>query len=342
MHVHIAGWLILIALVIALLTVDFVGHVRSPHAPSLKEAAIWSASYMSLAVLFGFLVWYFWDLKYATQYWAGWVTEWSLSLDNLFVFVIILAAFKVPRAYQQKVLLIGIVLSLIFRFIFIVIGVVVIERFSWVFYLFGAFLLWAAIKQAREGIEKPEHDEEEEYHDNLMTRMVRKVFPTTDGFVSDKMLHRHGGKTFITPMLLVIIAVGTADVMFAVDSIPAIFGLTSEPYLVFAANAFSLLGLRQLYFLIDGLLERLAFLHYGLAAILGFIGVKLILHALHENSLSFINGGEGIHVYEPGTEVSLIYILVVLGITVVASLIYSRRERTSTTDSVPHPDSTSR
>ncbi|OKL50030.1 TerC family protein [Boudabousia marimammalium] len=325
MSVHIYGWLLLIALVIVLLTVDFVGHVRSPHAPTLKEASIWSASYIALAVTFGFIVWFFWGFNYATQYWAGWVTEWSLSLDNLFVFVIILAAFRVPRAYQQKVLLIGIVLSLIFRFVFILIGVVVIERFSWVFYLFGAFLLWAAIKQAMEGLEQPSEDQEE-YHDNLLTRWVRKVFPVTEGFVSDKMLHRHSGKTYITPMLLVILAIGTADVMFAVDSIPAIFGLTKEPFLVFAANAFSLLGLRQLYFLIDGLLERLAFLHYGLAAILGFIGVKLVLHALAENTLPFINGGEPTHLWEPSTEFSLIFIVVVLSATVVASLIYSRKQ----------------
>ncbi|OKL47648.1 tellurium resistance protein TerC [Boudabousia liubingyangii] len=326
MDVHILGWLGLAAIVIALLTVDFVGHVRSPHAPSMKEAATWSAAYIALAVSFGFLIWGIWDLNFATQYWAGWITEWSLSLDNLFVFVIILGAFRVPREYQQKVLLIGITLSLIFRFVFILVGVVIIEKFVWVFYIFGAFLIYTAIKQALEGVETGEH-EDEEYKEAFLTRAARRVFPTTNGFVSDKMLHRHNGKTYITPMLLVIIAVGTADVMFAVDSIPAIFGLTKEPFLVFAANAFSLLGLRQLYFLIDGLLERLAYLHYGLAAILGFIGVKLVLHALHENSLPFINGGEGIHVWEPSINFSLAYIVVVLGVTIIASLLRGRREK---------------
>ena len=319
------AWLGLGALVVVLLTIDFVGHVRSPHAPTMKEASTWSLAYIGLAVAFGFVIWWMWDLPHATQYWAGWVTEWSLSLDNLFVFVIILAAFKVPREYQQKVLLIGIVLSLVFRFVFILVGVAIIERFAWIFYIFGAFLLYTAIKQAMEGVETGEAAEGE-YHENAMTRWARRIFPTTNGFVSDKMLHRHDGKTYITPMLLVIVAVGTADVMFAVDSIPAIFGLTKVPFIVFAANAFSLLGLRQLYFVIDGLLERLAFLHYGLAAILGFIGVKLVLHALHENNLPFINGGQGIHVWEPGIEFSLIYIVVVLGITIIASLVYSRKK----------------
>ncbi|AOZ72583.1 tellurium resistance protein TerC [Boudabousia tangfeifanii] len=331
MEVPLLAWLGLSAIIIALLTVDFVGHVRSPHAPSMKEAGTWSAAYIALAVSFGFIVWGMWDLNHASQYWAGWVTEWSLSLDNLFVFVIILAAFKVPRAYQQKVLLIGIVLSLIFRFIFILLGVVIIERFAWVFYIFGIFLIYTAIKQAMSGVEEGHSEEEasEEYQDNALTRFTRKILPTTDGFVGDRMLVRRDGKTYITPMLLVIIAVGTADVMFAVDSIPAIFGLTKEPFLVFAANAFSLLGLRQLYFLIDGMLERLAFLHYGLAAILGFIGVKLILHALHENNLPFINGGEGFHVWEPSIGFSLGFIVVVLTITIITSLVYSKNKAKS-------------
>ncbi|MBV7363651.1 TerC/Alx family metal homeostasis membrane protein [Actinomycetaceae bacterium TAE3-ERU4] len=325
MEVSLLAWFALSALVISLLVVDFVGHVRSPHAPTMKEASLWSLAYIGLAVSFGFLIWGFWDSTHAIQYWAGWITEWSLSLDNLFVFVIILSAFRVPREFQQKVLLIGIVLSLVFRFIFILVGVVIIERFVWIFYIFGSFLLYTAIKQAMEGIESGGQGEEE-YKENLMTRLARKIFPTTNGFVSDRMLHRHDGKTYITPMLLVIIAVGTADVMFAVDSIPAIFGLTKVPFIVFAANAFSLLGLRQLYFVIDGLLERLAFLHYGLAAILGFIGVKLVLHALKENNLPFINGGEHIDVWEPSPNFSLVFIIVSLSITIIASIIYSSRK----------------
>lgn len=320
---HLAGWISLIAIVITLITIDIVGHVRTPHAPTLKEAGTWTAGYVALAVSFGFIVWYFWGLEYAGQYWAGWITEWSLSLDNLFVFVIIIAAFRVPREYQQKVLLSGIIIALVLRFFFILIGAQLIAQFSWIFYIFGLWLIWTAISQVREATENHEHHDGD-YEEPLFVRATRKVFPVTDGFLSDKLLHRHGGKTYLTPMLLVIIAVGSADLMFAFDSIPAIFGLTSEPYLVFAANAFALLGLRQLYFLIDGLLERLVYLHWGLAAILGFIGVKLILHAMHENNLSFINGGEGFHVPEIGIPASLAFIVITLLITVIASVWKSR------------------
>lgn len=320
---HLAGWISLIAIVITLITIDIVGHVRTPHAPTLKEAGTWTAGYVALAVSFGFIVWYFWGLEYAGQYWAGWITEWSLSLDNLFVFVIIIAAFRVPREYQQKVLLSGIIIALVLRFFFILIGAQLIAQFSWIFYIFGLWLIWTAISQVREATENNEHHDGD-YEEPLFVRATRKVFPVTDGFLSDKLLHRHGGKTYLTPMLLVIIAVGSADLMFAFDSIPAIFGLTSEPYLVFAANAFALLGLRQLYFLIDGLLERLVYLHWGLAAILGFIGVKLILHAMHENNLSFINGGEGFHVPEIGIPASLAFIVITLLITVIASVWKSR------------------
>ena len=321
MDVHILGWLGLGALVIVLLTVDFVGHVRNPHAPTIREAAGWSAAYVSLAARFGLVIWWIYGSVYSCQYYAGWVTEWSLSLDNLFVFVIIMAAFRVPRAYQQEVLLAGIVIALVLRLVFILLGAALINQFAWVFYIFGLFLIWTAISQAMEGVSNAE---EEEYEENTVTRWIRKIFPTTDGFVGGKLLHRHAGKTYITPMLIVIIAIGSADVMFAVDSIPAIFGLTKEPYIVFAANAFSLLGLRQLYFLIDGLLERLVFLHYGLAAILGFIGLKLVIHALAENNLSFLNGGQPIHLIpEPSIAVSLGYIVCVLVITTVSSLVYS-------------------
>ncbi|MDO5060343.1 MAG: TerC family protein [Actinomycetaceae bacterium] len=329
MDVHLAGWLILIGLVIALITVDIVGHVRTPHAPTLKEAASWTAGYVTLAVSFGFVVWYFWNLDYATQYWAGWITEWSLSLDNLFVFVIIIAAFRVPREYQQKVLLSGIIIALVLRFFFILIGAQLINQFSWIFYIFGLWLIWTAISQVREAT-GGHHENDEDYVEPLFVRVTRKVFPVTDGFLSDKLLHRHGARTYLTPMLLVIIAVGSADLMFAFDSIPAIFGLTSEPYLVFAANAFALLGLRQLYFLIDGLLERLVYLHWGLAAILGFIGVKLILHAMHENTVSFINNGEHFDVPEIGIPMSLSFIVVTLTLTVVASIWKSRSDATKT------------
>ncbi|WP_072341613.1 TerC family protein [Actinomyces urinae] len=324
MHVHALGWIMLAVIILALIIVDIVGHVRTPHEPTLKEAAVWSVAYILLGVVFGFVVWFFWDLQYAGEYWAGYITEKSLSLDNLFVFVLIISAFRVPRKYQQKVLLYGIVMALVMRLIFILIGAAIIEKFAWIFYIFGIWLLYTAYSQVREGIQGDE--EEDEYKEPGFVRLVRKVFPVTDGFLSDKMLHRHAGRTYLTPMLLVIIALGSTDIMFAFDSIPAIFGLTKEPYLVFAANAFSLLGLRQLYFLIDGLLERLVYLHFGLAAILGFIGVKLVLHALHENNLPFINSGMPFNVPEIGIPASLGFIGGTLLITVVASMLKTRAD----------------
>lgn len=329
MDVHVSAWIGLTLLVIGLLAVDFVGHVRAAHEPTIKEAARWSAAYVALAVAYGFGVWALWGLRYASEYWAGWVTEWSLSLDNLFVFIIIIAAFRVPRAYQQEVLLGGIILALVFRFAFIMVGATLVNRFAWIFYIFGAFLIYTAIAQARQGTDA----DDEEYKENRLTRLVRRVFPMTDGFVGGRLLVRHRGKTFITPMLVVMIALGSADIMFAVDSIPAIFGLTREPFIVFSATAFSLLGLRQLYFLIDGLLEKLIYLHYGLALILGFIGVKLILHAIAENNLPFINGGNHIEgIWEPSIGFSLAYIIAVLVVTTAASLWATRKRRVIAAD----------
>ncbi|MPV37637.1 TerC family protein [Georgenia subflava] len=325
MEVHALGWIGLIALIVVMITVDIVGHVRTPHAPSLKEAAWWSVAYVAMALVFGLIVWGVWGSTYGGEYFAGYVTEKSLSVDNLFVFVIIIAAFKIPRKYQQEVLLAGIIIAIVLRAVFIALGAAAIENFTWIFYIFGAFLIYTAIAQARQGVEKP--DETEEYHENGFVRLVRRVVPVTEGFVGGKLIHRHSGKTFITPMLLAIIAIGSADILFAVDSIPAIFGLTQEPYLVFAANAFSLLGLRQLYFLVDGLLDKLVYLHYGLAAILGFIGLKLVVHALHENELGFINGGEPwLAIPEPGIAVSLAWIVGVLAITVIASLARNKKD----------------
>ncbi|SDN65058.1 tellurite resistance protein TerC [Actinomyces ruminicola] len=324
--VHALGWLALAAIIITMITIDIVGHVRTPHEPTLKEAAQWSIGYIAMAVVFGGIVWAVWGSTYGQEYFAGYITEKALSIDNLFVFVIMIAAFRVPRKYQQEVLLAGIIISLVLRFAFIMAGAALIANFSWVFYLFGAWLLWTALSQALEGVEEPDAHEDEEYHPTGLVRLVAKVVPMTDGFVGGKLIHRHAGRTMITPMLLCVIAIGTADVMFAVDSIPAIYSLTSEPYLVFAANAFSLLGLRQLYFLIDGLLDRLIFLHYGLAAILAFIGLKLVNHALHTNELPFINGGEPWEVIpEPDIGFSLGFIVVVILITVAASMLVSRR-----------------
>ena len=326
MDVHALGWLALVAIILIMITIDIVGHVRTPHEPTMKEAAWWSVAYIAMAVVFGGIVWAFWGPVYGQEYFAGYITEKALSVDNLFVFVIMISAFRVPRKYQQEVLLAGIVIALVLRLVFILAGAALIENFSWVFYFFGAWLLWTAFSQAREGVEEPS-DHELEYEPSRFVRFISRVVPITEGFVGGKLIHRHAGRTMITPMMLCIIAIGTADVMFAVDSIPAIYSLTREPYLVFAANAFSLLGLRQLYFLIDGLLDRLVYLHYGLAAILGFIGLKLINHALHENEVPFINGGEHWDaIPEPSIGASLGFIVVTIVITVVASILKSRTD----------------
>ena len=318
MDVHILGWIGLAAIILTLIVIDIVGHVRTPHEPTTKEAAVWSVAYIGMALVFGG--------GFAQEYLAGYITEKALSIDNLFVFVIMMSSFKVPRKYQQEVLLAGIVIALILRLIFILAGAALIENFSWVFYFFGAWLLWTAFSQAREGVQEPD-DDDEEYRPSGFVKFVARVIPMTDGFVGGKVIHRHAGRTMITPMMLCIIAIGTADVMFAVDSIPAIYSLTSEPFLVFSANAFSLLGLRQLYFLIDGLLDRLVYLHYGLAVILGFIGFKLIVHALHTNEVPFINGGQEWHaIPEASIGVSLSVIISTVLVTVIASVLKSRAD----------------
>lgn len=323
MNVPVWVWAVTVVAILAMLAVDYVGHVRTPHAPSLREATRWSIVYVAIAVVFGLVVWAVWGGQYGGEYFAGYVTEKSLSVDNLFVFVLIMTSFRVPREYQQKVLLIGITIALVMRTVFIVAGAALIANFSWIFYLFGAFLVWTAIAQARHSAQ-----DDEEYKENGVLRLTRRLLPTTDSYVGDRMVTRIDGKRFVTPMLIVMIAIGSADLLFAVDSIPAIFGLTQETYLVFTANAFSLLGLRQLYFLIDGLLDRLVYLNYGLAAILGFIGIKLIIHALHTNELAFINGGHEVHaIPEIPTALSLGFIVVVLAITTVASLLRDRADR---------------
>lgn len=316
-------WAVTVAAIVGMLVFDFVGHVRTPHAPSLKEAGTWSAVYIGIAVVFGLLVFAFAGAQYGGEYFAGYITEKSLSVDNLFVFVLIMASFGVPRELQQKVLLFGIAFALALRTIFIFIGAAAIENFSWVFYLFGAILIYTAYVQAKSG----GHNSDEEYKENAVLRLTRRVVPTTDEYHSDKMTTRIDGKRYITPLAIALIAIGSADIIFAVDSIPAIFGLTEETFLVFAANAFSLLGLRQLFFLIDGLLDRLVYLAYGLAVILGFIGVKLVIHALHTNELSFVNGGEHITVIpEIPTWLSLLVILVTLIVTTWASLAKNKRD----------------
>ena len=323
MTVPVLAWVLTIAAILGMLAIDYVGHVRKAHTPSLREAALWSAAYVGVALAFGVVVWAVWGGDYGEQYLAGYITEKSLSVDNLFVFVLIMSSFRVPREYQQKVLLIGITIALVLRTVFILLGAAAIANFSWVFYVFGVFLVWTAIAQLRHA-----KDDDEEFTENAVLRFVRRVLPTTDTYVGDRLTTRVDGKRFITPMLIVMVAIGSADLLFAVDSIPAIFGLTEETFLVFAANAFSLLGLRQLFFLVDGLLDRLVYLAYGLAAILGFIGIKLLVHAMHTNELPFLNGGRHITVVpEIPTELSLGVIVAVLTITTVASLHRDRRLR---------------
>ncbi|GAA2248900.1 TerC/Alx family metal homeostasis membrane protein [Rarobacter faecitabidus] len=322
MVVPVWAWALTIAVIIAMLAVDFVGHVRTPHAPKLKEAALWSAIYVAIALAFGLIVWVAWGSTFAGEYYAGFITEKSLSVDNLFVFVLIMSSFRVPREYQQKVLLFGIVIALILRTVFIVVGATVIAHFSAIFYLFGAFLLYTAWTQIRGS----GHDPEEGFKENGFLRLMRRILPTSDGYIGDRMFARQHGKFVATPMFIVILAIGSADLLFAVDSIPAIFGLTQETFLVFTANAFALLGLRQLFFLLDGLLDKLVYLSYGLGAILAFIGAKLVIHAMHTNEVPFINGGEHITaIPEVSTAVSLGVIVGVLVLTTVLSLTIGRR-----------------
>ncbi|UEA59309.1 TerC family protein [Gordonia otitidis] len=327
MNVSPTVWAITCVVILGLFVFDFFAHVRVPHAPSLRESGTWSAIYISIAVLFGLFVWWQWGGTYGGEYFAGYVTEKALSVDNLFVFVIIMSKFAVPREYQQKVLLLGIVMALVMRGAFIAVGAAAINAYSWVFYLFGAFLIFTAVKLLRESDDPVEHEEERE---TRLERFLKKRLRTSDEYDSDKLFTRIDGKRWATPMLMVLIVIGFTDVLFALDSIPAIYGLTQEPYLVFTANAFALMGLRQLYFLLGGLLDRLVFLSYGLSFILGFIGVKLVLHALHENTLPFVNGGEHVAVPEISTVVSLSVIIVTLVVTTVASLLWSRRKGAST------------
>ncbi|TDD44557.1 TerC/Alx family metal homeostasis membrane protein [Nonomuraea terrae] len=316
--VSAAVWALTILAIVGLLLFDFVFHVRKAHVPTLREASVWSALYVGLALLFGVGVWWFGGHTPGAEYFAGYVTEKALSVDNLFVFLVIISSFKVPRAEQQKVLLFGITLALLARTAFILIGAALISLFSWVFYLFGLVLLITA-----GNLFKPE-SEESHTPDNFLIRFARKRLRTTDEYDGDRLSTLVNGRRVMTPMPLVMIAIGGTDIMFALDSIPAIFGLTQNVYLVFTATAFSLLGLRQLYFLIDGLLDRLIYLTYGLAIILGFIGVKLILHALHENNVPFINDGDPVPVIEISTGLSLLVILSVLVITVVGSLVSAK------------------
>jgi tellurite resistance protein TerC len=316
-NVSTLEWAITLGATLAVLVFDLVVSVRRPHEPSRRECVVALSIYVGLAVAFGVWVWNSHGNQFGLEFFAGWLTEYSLSIDNLFIFIIIMASFNVPKVHQQQALLVGIVLALIFRGIFIALGAVAIKQFSWIFYIFGIFLVVTAIRLVRD----TEHSDDA---DNAVVRLAKTYLNTTDRWDGLKLYVKEGNKRLMTPMFLVIVALATTDLLFAVDSIPAIYGLTSEPYLVFTANVFALMGLRQLYFLLGDLLNRLVYLSQGLAFILLFIGVKLLLHALHENKLPFINGGEPVGVPEIPTLLSLAVIVLTLFLTMVASLVKTR------------------
>ncbi|MBV6697541.1 TerC family protein [Kitasatospora aureofaciens] len=314
MDVSVTTWVTTIGVLIALVVADFFIGGRKPHEVSIKEAGIWTAVWIVLALLFGGFLWGHSGAQPAGEFFAGYITEKSLSVDNLFVFILIMGKFAVPRIYQQRVLMFGVIIALVLRAVFIAGGAALVAQFSWVFFIFGAFLIWTAwklIKEARAG------EEEEEFEENRLLKSIEQRFPSTDKYHGTKLFVRENGRRLMTPMLIVMLAIGTTDVLFALDSIPAIFGLTQDPYIVFTANAFALMGLRQLYFLIGGLLKKLVHLSYGLSVILGFIGVKLVLHAAHE---------AGAHVPEIGIPFSLGFIVVVLAVTTVTSLMASKKQ----------------
>ncbi|HET9650296.1 MAG TPA: TerC family protein [Microlunatus sp.] len=317
MNVHLYTWIITVVVMVAILAVDVFVIGRRPHEPSMKEAGLFIGIFVGLAILFGLGIWWVSGPRYAAEFFAGWLTEYSLSIDNLFVFVILLTKLKVPRELQQYALLVGIILALIFRGIFIAIGAAAINQFAWVFFLFGAFLIYTASKLV---VDYRKHDDSAEMPDNAMMRLVKRRFPATDDFRGTRLTVLEDGRRLITPMLFVIIALGSTDLLFALDSIPAIYGLTEEPYLVFTANVFALMGLRQLYFLIGGLLRRLVYLSLGLAVVLAFIGVKLVLHALNHYDLADWAPFDG----ELPIWVSLTFIMITLAITTIASLVKSR------------------
>ncbi|MGN9758171.1 TerC family protein [Streptomyces sp. SD31] len=313
MNVSLSVWLLTVVALCALVAVDFfIG--RKPHDVSIREAGTWTVVWIVLACLFGLGLFIYGGGKPTGEFFAGYITEKSLSVDNLFVFVLIMGKFAVPSQYQQRVLMVGVIMALVLRAGFIAAGAAIISAFSWVFYLFGAFLIWTAWKLVQDA-RKEEH--EEEYQENKLLKMAEERFGVADRYHGTKLFITENGKRIMTPMLVVMLAIGSTDVLFALDSIPAIYGLTQDPYIVFTANAFALMGLRQLYFLIGGLLKKLVHLSYGLSIILGFIGVKLVLHALHES---------GVHVPEISIPFSLGFIVLVLAVTTVTSLRASKKQ----------------
>jgi len=320
-NVSLTVWLLTIVALCVLVGADFfIG--RKPHDVSVKEAGIWTVVWVVLACLFGLALLFYGGTKPTGEFFAGYITEKSLSVDNLFVFVLIMGKFAVPSQYQQRVLMVGVVMALVLRAGFIAAGAAIISAFSWVFYIFGAFLIWTAWKLVQDA-RKDGHDEE--YEENKLLKMVEKRFGVADRYHGTKLWIEENGKRVMTPMLVVMLAIGSTDVLFALDSIPAIYGLTQDPYIVFTANAFALMGLRQLYFLIGGLLKKLVHLSYGLSIILGFIGVKLVLHALHES---------GVHVPEISIPFSLGFLVLVLTITTLTSLRAAKKQEQTETEQV--------
>ncbi|MCH9275638.1 TerC family protein [Bifidobacterium amazonense] len=303
----------------AFFVVDLFVIGRKPHVPSTKECLQHIAFFVVAALIFGGIMWAVAGAKPAVEFYSGWLTEYSLSVDNLFVFVIIMSNFAVPKVLQKYVLSVGITVALVLRGIFILIGAALIERFTWIFFLFGAFLIVTAVKLVTGG------DDDEEYHENGIIKALRKVMRISDEYDGEKLRTVKDGVRYFTPMLVVFLAIGTTDVMFAFDSIPAIFGLTKDPFIVFTSNVFALLGLQQLYFLLGALLDKLVYLPLGLSVVLGFIGIKLIMEALHGNSLPFLNGGQPVAwVPEVPTWLSLAVIIVSLGGASLASVLKMR------------------
>lgn len=304
-------WLLTIAGFVVVIVADLVLVDSDPHVFGVKEATRWVIIYMAAAVLFGIGLIFWQGAQYAGQYFAGYLTEYSLSVDNLFVFVVLIGAFAVPEELQHRVLLIGVVIALILRTILIILGAAVIAKFLWVFFIFGAFLVWTAWKVWGSGEAEPNPE------GNKLVRFVEKRVPSTPDWHGPNLTTKIDGRRVITPMLLVVLAIGSTDLLFALDSIPAVFGLTQEAYIVFCVNAFALMGLRQLYFLLHGLLDKLIYLNKGLALILLFIGIKLILEAAHEVF--------GLNIPSISAFASLAFIIVVLIITAVASIVAVNR-----------------
>ena len=314
MNVSLTAWLVVIGAILALIVVDLLTVSRKPHEVKFKEAAGWSIFYIAVAIGFGIWVWHSAGSVFGTEYFAAYLVEKSLSVDNLFVFIIILAQFKVPSIYHQRVLMFGVLLALILRGIFIAVGSAALAAFSFTFVIFGAILIWTGV-----GLFK-HWDEDPTPEDNFLVKVMRKRIAMTDEFHGSKTFIKMDGKRLATPMFTVMIAIASTDLLFALDSIPATFGVTQEPFLVFAANAFALLGLRALYFLLKGLLDKLIYLSLGLSIILMFIGVKLILTYLHEIWYEMP---------KISTPVSLSVIGLILVVSTVASLMKSKKDPTA-------------